>query len=346
MGLLGRKEIRIFAVAAVLSGSIPLCVQAEGTFALKDEKPELGEYYLLLPAEKEIYEVAAGDSLWNISEQLWGDGRRYMDLYEANREQITDPDLIWPGQILTVNRSWHLEKQSGPIGIKWESVYQFDTPRGCSVGMLYGQETGANCTLSGGGEGYNIACLIREKENVMEGPEDYRIWEKAVSDYAEKEYAETVRDLVFEHYLTEDGRNVCLYSYVYTIDLSKYDAVGSIEVEVSAGFTQSDHMQADFVGFSTEGEIRDKVRYVTASFEELLPEGKACNVNDENMQIYPAVDWGPVSYNAIAWIDSYFDDKLKEITGYREKEKSSKETLLDQMKEGKGVNGGKKKAGN
>lgn len=332
-------------MTVVLTGSPVICVQAEGSFALSDVRPESGEYYMLQPAQAGQYEVAAGDSLWKISEQIWGDGRLYLDLYEANKDKIADPDLICPGQILSVNSPLYLERQSGPIGIEYRSCFQFDTPRGCTVGMMYGEETAANLALLGGKEGYHIACLIREKENILE-EEDYQDWEKAVSDYVEKEYKSAVKDLEFEHYLSENGESVCLYSYVYVIDLSKYDATGTMEVDVSVGFTQSGHMQADFVGFSTEGDIRDKVRYVTASFEELLPEGEECSVNDQNIQITPSVAWEPISYNAIAWVDHYFDDQLKEITGYREKRKDSKEKLLDQMKEGNGVHGGKKKAGN
>lgn len=347
MGLLGRGVTAALAVTAALSGSLVLDAQAEENFALSYERPESGEAYVLLPSQEEEYTVAAGDSLWKIAERLWGDGRLYTELYEANREKIVNPDIIWPDQILRVSRPLYLEKQSGPIGIKWESVYQFDTPRGCSVGTLNGQEAAANFTLFGRDEGYNIACLIREKENTLEGPENYQDWEQAVLSYVEEEYENAVQDLTFEQYLSEEGEIIWLYSYVYTIDLSQYGTTGSMETEVCAGVKQSDHMQADFVGFCTGGaDIRNKVRYVTASFEELLPEGGVCNVNDQNMQIYPSVMWEPASFNAIAWVDCYFDDRLMEITGYKQEQKSNKEKLLEQMKEGKGVYGGKKKAGN
>lgn len=44
--------------------------------------------------------VTRGDSLWRISRQLYGAGIRYTQIYEANRGQIRDPDLIYPGQVL------------------------------------------------------------------------------------------------------------------------------------------------------------------------------------------------------------------------------------------------------
>jgi hypothetical protein len=53
-----------------------------------------------------IYVVKRGDSLWRIS-GLPGTLGRSADwgrIYEANRKQIADPDLIYPGQELTIPR--------------------------------------------------------------------------------------------------------------------------------------------------------------------------------------------------------------------------------------------------
>ena len=46
--------------------------------------------------------VVRGDSLWRISESTYGRGIRYSVIYKANREQIRDPDLIYPGQIFVL----------------------------------------------------------------------------------------------------------------------------------------------------------------------------------------------------------------------------------------------------
>ena len=329
MGLLGRKLIGLLAVAAVLSGSLMLEVRAEGNFALSYEKPESGEAYVLLSAQEE-YTVAAGDSLWKIAQRLWGDGRLYTELYEANREKIGTPDLIYPGQILKVSRPQYLEKQSGPIGMKSEAVYQFDIPQGCIVGRINGKETGANFALFGTIDNYNIACLIREKETAMEGPWDFEDWKQAVLSYAEEEYGNTIQDLMFEQYLSEEGEIIWLYSYIHVTDLSEYGITNSFETQVCAGMKQSEHMQADFVGYGTRGgDITNRVRYVTASFEELLPAGAVCHVNDENMQIYPSTAWDAASFNAIAWTDHHFVATVMEITGCRKEHKN--QSLLNKL---------------
>ena len=46
------------------------------------------------------YTVESGDSLWAIAERFYGDGNRYQAIADASG--ISDPDLIQPGQVLTI----------------------------------------------------------------------------------------------------------------------------------------------------------------------------------------------------------------------------------------------------
>jgi nucleoid-associated protein YgaU len=46
--------------------------------------------------------VERGDSLWRISRTIYGEGLRYTQIYDANTNQIRNPDLIFPGQVLVV----------------------------------------------------------------------------------------------------------------------------------------------------------------------------------------------------------------------------------------------------
>lgn len=43
--------------------------------------------------------IRKGDNLWRISRRLYGNGVRYTTIYQANQDQIRDPDLIYPGQV-------------------------------------------------------------------------------------------------------------------------------------------------------------------------------------------------------------------------------------------------------
>ncbi|MEM7093156.1 MAG: peptidoglycan-binding protein LysM [Actinomycetota bacterium] len=50
--------------------------------------------------EATFHTVEAGDTLWAVAEKAYGDGNKYMLIFEANKPMLTDPDLIFPGQVL------------------------------------------------------------------------------------------------------------------------------------------------------------------------------------------------------------------------------------------------------
>jgi len=52
--------------------------------------------------EVQFYEIEKGDSLWKIAKQFYGNGNDYPKIFEANKEVIKDPDLIFPGQKIRI----------------------------------------------------------------------------------------------------------------------------------------------------------------------------------------------------------------------------------------------------
>jgi len=52
----------------------------------------------------DFYTIKRGDSLSKIAKFYYGDAMKYPVLFEANREIIKNPDLIYPGQVLRVPR--------------------------------------------------------------------------------------------------------------------------------------------------------------------------------------------------------------------------------------------------
>ena len=48
------------------------------------------------------YTVKKGDTLSKISREFLGDANDYMRVFEANKDQLSDPDKIKPGQVLRI----------------------------------------------------------------------------------------------------------------------------------------------------------------------------------------------------------------------------------------------------
>jgi len=88
---------------------------APGVYDLQVDQidPETGQVtaVIALPFERATPEAALqareagrvvvqpGNSLWRIARRLYGEGFQYTVIYEANQDQIRDPDLIYPGQV-------------------------------------------------------------------------------------------------------------------------------------------------------------------------------------------------------------------------------------------------------
>jgi nucleoid-associated protein YgaU len=60
-----------------------------------------------LAAAETTYTVKAGDTLSKIAKQHLGDANAYMAIFDANRDQLKDPDKIQPGQVLKIPQSAH-----------------------------------------------------------------------------------------------------------------------------------------------------------------------------------------------------------------------------------------------
>lgn len=57
-----------------------------------------------MPGDKLVI-VQPGNSLWRLARRSYGEGLLYSVIYEANRDQIRDADLIYPGQVFAVPES-------------------------------------------------------------------------------------------------------------------------------------------------------------------------------------------------------------------------------------------------
>jgi len=73
--------------------------QAEATAVLQEETAQPEN-----PAvtETKTHTVVSGDTLWGIAKKYYGNGSLYTKIYEANSGTIKNPNLIYPGQVLTI----------------------------------------------------------------------------------------------------------------------------------------------------------------------------------------------------------------------------------------------------
>lgn len=53
-------------------------------------------------AQERTYTIQAGDTLWGIAKKFYGSGTEYKRLAQANRNQISNPNLIYPGQTIVI----------------------------------------------------------------------------------------------------------------------------------------------------------------------------------------------------------------------------------------------------
>jgi nucleoid-associated protein YgaU len=56
---------------------------------------------------QQTYTVQAGDTLSAIAKRFLGNANAYMEIFNANRDQLKDPDVIKPGQILKIPQPAH-----------------------------------------------------------------------------------------------------------------------------------------------------------------------------------------------------------------------------------------------
>ena len=76
----------------------------------KDGKPEQRlemsfERKVIAAGDGRRLHIVHGDNLWSIARAHYGEGFRFTVIFEANKDQIRDPNLIYPGQVFTLPKS-------------------------------------------------------------------------------------------------------------------------------------------------------------------------------------------------------------------------------------------------
>lgn len=77
-------------------------VDAAGKVVARSEIPFLRAEPLRELPDGRVVIIQPGDHLWRIATQRYGSGFQYTLIYDANKDQIRNPDLIYPGQVFTL----------------------------------------------------------------------------------------------------------------------------------------------------------------------------------------------------------------------------------------------------
>ena len=88
------KDMSAFQKAILMAGNV-FGISEVNADELEAPEPEVEE-------KVGYYEIQKGDTLWAISKKFLGNGSKYTQIFEANREVIKDPDKIYPGQKIRI----------------------------------------------------------------------------------------------------------------------------------------------------------------------------------------------------------------------------------------------------
>jgi nucleoid-associated protein YgaU len=75
----------------VAAGNVEGISQVEEDLTTTDKNPEAT-----------FHTVQKGDTLWAVAQKSYGDGTKFKLIFEANRPMLSDPDKIYPGQVLRI----------------------------------------------------------------------------------------------------------------------------------------------------------------------------------------------------------------------------------------------------
>ncbi|MDO4450152.1 MAG: peptidoglycan-binding protein LysM [Moraxella sp.] len=77
--------------AVLAAGNVQYVAQVEDNMTVATPEPE-----------SRFYTVKSGDTLSKIAKEMYGNANEYNKIFEANRPLLSDPNKIYPGQVLRI----------------------------------------------------------------------------------------------------------------------------------------------------------------------------------------------------------------------------------------------------
>ena len=97
-------QAEVADLAASATTGAEIAPEASGAAAAVSEgEPAASDAALRAPSVTfRVKTVQPGSTLWAIAKESYGEGIEYFKVFEANKERIRDPDLIYPGQVFEI----------------------------------------------------------------------------------------------------------------------------------------------------------------------------------------------------------------------------------------------------
>ncbi len=93
----GEYDLRVDQLAA--DGTV---IARSETRFVREDAAQIAEASGSMENAIRVVTVERGFTLWGIAENMLGSGFDYVQIFDANRDQIRDPDLIYPGQVFSI----------------------------------------------------------------------------------------------------------------------------------------------------------------------------------------------------------------------------------------------------
>lgn len=88
-------------VSAVVAARLKVAESAEADASVNADEEQQDSAFES-STDSQFYTIESGDTLWGIAAKFLGNGSKYPEIFEANREVMEDPDKIFPGQKIRI----------------------------------------------------------------------------------------------------------------------------------------------------------------------------------------------------------------------------------------------------
>ena len=233
-------------------------------FAPVQELPEWAEpddYIKLMGDEMSEYEVQEGDSLWRISEHLFGNGYEWTTIVRAE-DAPKDPNYLLAGETVFVPEILYIRKD--PLsrgGLRSEGSFQIEQPYGFVHYFLDGDVTYAFWEEEN--QIHSLPVTNPVEENPFHESEEWEAFQEEAVRCSEALCPGRVSNLIFEKYRMEDGCD--LYGYAFEYD------TGEEILEYVDFFKFGKANMSEVIGVREQEPntvLVDTVRYMAASFTD------------------------------------------------------------------------------